>query len=207
MKNWLLYQQKILGSFYKTALLTKITNKNDQPCDSQSFYDQNPSFWNLLRLKFLQWKIVKPKFWKMACHVQEKFCGFIFYKWPSTYKNKSRAKITNYMQHCHIRTIYQYLHAIRCSPDILHTTAVVAVIFTRWLSESEHSLVSACSSICHYLYLLVGGIRSDHSSISPPGNIGSRSTSGSAGEGPGHSIKCECEVSDIGCTYITRNKN
>ena len=41
----------------------------------------------------------------------------------------------------------------------------------------------------YFLGLLVGSIESYHNPISPPGDSGSRSTSGGAGEGPGLVIK------------------
>ena len=44
----------------------------------------------------------------------------------------------------------------------------------------------------------MGCIGSDHSSILCPGDSGSRSTSGGAGEGPRLSVKCK--LSDIGGT-------
>ena len=49
----------------------------------------------------------------------------------------------------------------------------------------------------------MGCIGSDHSSILCPGDSGSRSTSGGAGEDPGLYVKCK--VSDVGGTYMSKN--
>ena len=73
------------------------------------------------------------------------------------------------------------------SPGILHCTVVCPhnVTLTHWWVNGEHCLVGACNRISYSRGLLVGSIESYHSSISPPGDSGSRSTSGGAGESPG----------------------
>ena len=55
--------------------------------------------------------------------------------------------------------------------------------------HGEHCLVGTINRINYSLGLLVGSIESYHNPISPPGDSGSRSTSGGAGEGPGLVIK------------------
>ena len=56
----------------------------------------------------------------------------------------------------------------------------------------------------HHPYMLVGCTGSDHSSILCPGDSGSRSTSGGAGEGPGLFVKCN--FSDIGWTCMRKSQ-
>ena len=71
------------------------------------------------------------------------------------------------------------------SPGILHC-AVVSPHYdtlTHWWVNGEHSLVGTLNKINYSLGLLVGSIESYHNPIPPPGDSGSRSTSGSAGEG------------------------
>ena len=100
-------------------------------------------------------------------------------------------------------TIVRYNHCLwRLSSDILHCATVCPhnVTLTHWWVNGEHCLVGTHNRIHYSLGLLVGSIESYHSSISPPGDSGSRSTSGDAGEGwliiisqtgyPGGSWKC-----------------
>ena len=70
-------------------------------------------------------------------------------------------------------------------PVILHCAVVWPhnATLTHWSVNGEHCLVGTYNSIHNSLGLLVCSIQSYHNSILPPGNIGSRSTSGSAGEG------------------------
>ena len=78
----------------------------------------------------------------------------------------------------------------RHSPGILHHAVVClhSIILTHWWVNGEYCLVGTCNWINYFLGLLVGSIESYHSSISPPGDSGSGSTSGGAGEGPGLTI-------------------
>ena len=73
------------------------------------------------------------------------------------------------------------------SPGILHCAVVCPhnVTWTHWWVNGEHGLVGTHDSIHYSLGLLVGSVESYHNPISPPGDSGSRSTSGGAGEGPG----------------------
>ena len=79
------------------------------------------------------------------------------------------------------------------SPCILHCAVVCPhnVTLTHWWVNGEHCLVGAYNSIHNSLGLLVGSIESYHNSILPPGDSGSRSTSGDASEGVWWSIESE----------------
>ena len=99
-----------------------------------------------------------------------------------------------------IAAITWYICCVGCSFVISHATAVHLTNGHEW-SNSEHILVSAWCGISHYLCLLITLIKIDRNSIFSPGYIGSRSTSGGAGEGPGLSIICE--TSNIGkCLHV-----
>ena len=70
------------------------------------------------------------------------------------------------------------------SPGILHCAVVCPhnVTLIHWWVNGEHCLVGAHDRINYSLGLLVGIIERYHSPISPPGDSGSRSTSGGAGD-------------------------
>ena len=76
------------------------------------------------------------------------------------------------------------------SPGVPHCAVVCPpnVTLTYWWVNGEHCLVGTCNRINYFLGLLVGSIGCYHSSISPPGDSGSRSTSGGAGESSGLTI-------------------
>ena len=79
----------------------------------------------------------------------------------------------------------------RLSPDILHCAVVCPhnVTLTHWRVNGEHCLVGTLNRINYSLGLLVSSIESNHNPISPPSDIGSRPTSGGAGEGGRVNIK------------------
>ena len=84
-----------------------------------------------------------------------------------------------------------YNHCLwRLSSVILHCAVVCPynVTLIQWWVNGEYCLVGTCSSINYVLGLLVGSIESYHYPILFPGDGGSRSTSGGAGEGPGQFI-------------------
>ena len=75
---------------------------------------------------------------------------------------------------CYNNTLWRYSHGAAVIPW-------KATRLHRWVN-GEHRLVGTLNQ---GLGLLVGSIESYHNPISPPGDSGSRSTSGGAGEGPG----------------------
>ena len=98
------------------------------------------------------------------------------------------------------RSVLTYCHW-RSSPDILHCAVVCPqnVTLTHWCVNGEHCLVGTHSRIQYCLGLLVGSIESYYNPILPPGDSGSRSTSGSAGEGVWWSIESETSYARWTC--------
>ena len=75
----------------------------------------------------------------------------------------------------------------RLSPVISYCAVVCPynVTLIQWWVYGEHCLVGTCNRMNDTLGLLISSIESYHNPIPPPGDSGSRSTSGGAGEGPG----------------------
>ena len=81
-----------------------------------------------------------------------------------------------------------YNHCLtRLSSFILHCAAVCPhndTLIKGWVN-GKHCLVGTSKRINYSLGLLVSSTESYHNPIPPPGDSGSRSTSGNTGEGPG----------------------